>query len=80
MGVKELLKSRGEEILRLASQHGARNVRIFGSVARGEASLASNADFFGGDGGGPEPLGPCGAVADLEELLAARWTCSRLEV
>lgn len=33
------------EILRLAEQYGAYNVRVFGSVARGEASPESDIDF-----------------------------------
>ena len=37
MGVDELLKRNRSEILRLAAEHGAHNVRLFGSVARGEA-------------------------------------------
>jgi predicted nucleotidyltransferase len=36
MGIDEVLKVKREEILRIAAQHGARNVRIFGSVARGQ--------------------------------------------
>ncbi len=35
MGINELLKNKREEILRVAARHGASNVRIFGSVARG---------------------------------------------
>ena len=35
-----------EDILLIAAQHGARNVRIFGSAARGEASDASDLDFL----------------------------------
>jgi uncharacterized protein len=34
------------EILAAASRHGATNVRVFGSVARGEADAASDVDFL----------------------------------
>jgi predicted nucleotidyltransferase len=34
MGIKELLKEKREEILQIAAKHSARNVRIFGSIAR----------------------------------------------
>lgn len=34
---EELLREKRDEILRIATRHGARNVRVFGSVARGEA-------------------------------------------
>lgn len=37
MGIDELLKDKRDEILRIAGKHGAGNVRVFGSVARGEA-------------------------------------------
>jgi len=43
---KELLKEKREEILRIAARHGARNVRVFGSAARGEADEASDVDFL----------------------------------
>jgi predicted nucleotidyltransferase len=41
-----LLEERREEILRLAAKYGARNVRVFGSVARGEADEVSDIDFL----------------------------------
>lgn len=46
MGVLELLRQRRNEILKLASQHGVRNVRVFGSAARGEADGDSDIDFL----------------------------------
>ena len=41
-----LLKEKREEILRIAARHGARNVRVFGSVARGEADAQSDIDLL----------------------------------
>ena len=46
MGVRELLQSKRQEILRMAAKHGARNVRVFGSVARGDDSERSDVDFL----------------------------------
>ncbi|MFC1794344.1 nucleotidyltransferase family protein, partial [Planctomycetota bacterium] len=46
MRVSELLRQQRNEILKLASQHGARNVRVFGSAARGEAGTDSDIDFL----------------------------------
>ena len=46
MGIDELLKEKREEILRIAAKHGAYNVRVFGSVARGEAREDSDVDFL----------------------------------
>lgn len=37
MSANDLLKEKREEILRIAAKYGAHNVRVFGSVARGDA-------------------------------------------
>lgn len=42
----ESLRARRDEILRLADQYGAYNVRVFGSVARGEATPESDIDLL----------------------------------
>ena len=44
--IEELVKDRREEILRIAARHGAHNVRVFGSVVRGEARPDSDVDFL----------------------------------
>ena len=41
-----LLREKREEILRIAARHGATNVRVFGSMARGEADANSDVDFL----------------------------------
>jgi len=46
MEVEKLLKSRREQILTLARNNGAYDVRVFGSVARGEARPNSDIDFL----------------------------------
>lgn len=46
MTTEELLKAKRQEILRIAAQYGARNVRVFGSVARGEADDRNDIDLF----------------------------------
>lgn len=53
----DVLKIKRNDILRLASQHGAHHVRVFGSVARGEAGPASDIDIPGADGQRTQPLG-----------------------
>ena len=63
-----LLEKRGE-ILRLARQHGARNVRIFGSVARGEAGPDSDVDFLVEMEPGRSLLDMGGLLMDLREVL-----------
>ena len=44
--VQKLLQLQREDILRIAAHHGARNVRLFGSAARGEATDGSDLDFL----------------------------------
>jgi hypothetical protein len=46
MGIKELLESRRNEILDLAARYGAKNIRIFGSVARGEGGPGSDLNLL----------------------------------
>ena len=46
MLTRQDLYARRDEILRIAAQHGARNVRVFGSVARGDATAASDVDIL----------------------------------
>ncbi|MCW5700719.1 MAG: nucleotidyltransferase family protein [Rhodospirillales bacterium] len=46
MTLEVRLRNRRDEILRLAAEHGAFNVRVFGSVARGEADETSDIDFL----------------------------------
>ena len=72
MGVDELLKSKREEILKLAAKHGARNLRVFGSVARGEAGPQSDVDFLVEMAAVHTPFFPGGLLTDLEELLGRK--------
>jgi predicted nucleotidyltransferase len=72
MGIQEILESKREEILKIAARHGARNVRVFGSVARGEASADSDVDFLVDVGPQHSTFFPGGLVADLEHLLGRR--------
>ncbi len=46
MSPNELLREKREDILRIASKRGASNVRVFGSVARGEADSKSDIDLL----------------------------------
>ncbi|MCZ7646114.1 MAG: nucleotidyltransferase family protein [Planctomycetota bacterium] len=69
MNIRDLLKAKREAILAVAAKHGARNVRIFGSVARGEADEQSDIDFLVDVGPLHSPFFPGGLAIDLEELL-----------
>ena len=44
-GIEEIISNKREDIVRLATKHGAFDVRVFGSVARGEADLHSDLDL-----------------------------------
>ena len=46
LGIDDLLRDKREAILRIAEQYGASNVRVFGSVARGEARPDSDIDYW----------------------------------
>jgi len=46
MTTADVLKAKRTDILRLAAQHGAGHVRVFGSAARGEAGPASDIDLL----------------------------------
>jgi predicted nucleotidyltransferase len=69
MTVAELLNERRDEILRIAEKHGARNVRVFGSAVRGEATEESDLDLLVEVGEQTSPWFPAGLVDELEELL-----------
>jgi predicted nucleotidyltransferase len=70
MGIEELLKSKREEILQIAARHGAYNVRVFGSVARGDALPDSDVDFLVDLEPGRSLFDLGGLLVDLQELLA----------
>jgi predicted nucleotidyltransferase len=72
MGTKELLQLRRNEILTLVAQYGAKNIRVFGSVARGESGLASDVDFLVDMEEGRNFLDLVGFWQDLQELLGRR--------
>jgi predicted nucleotidyltransferase len=60
---------RKKEILKIAAKHGARNVRIFGSVARGEARPDSDVDFLVDMEPGRTLFDMGGLLMDLRDLL-----------
>jgi predicted nucleotidyltransferase len=58
-----------EAILRIAAQHGARNVRVFGSVARGDDRADSDLDLLVEMEDGRSLLDLVGLEQQLEDLL-----------
>ena len=69
MNTRQLLQSKRAKILQIAARHGARNVRIVGSVARGEARRASDVDFLVDMEEGRSLLDHAALILELERLL-----------
>jgi uncharacterized protein len=72
MGFDVLLKENREEILKIAAKHGARNVRVFGSVARGEADEASDIDLLVSFDPEAGLLQHAALIRELREFLGRR--------
>jgi predicted nucleotidyltransferase len=69
MSARQNIQDRREEILRVAARHGAGNVLLFGSVARGDETLESDIDLLVDVIGETTPWFPGSLIADLEDLL-----------
>ena len=72
MKLNEKIKKHRKEILDLAQKYGAQNVRIFGSVARGEAKEDSDIDVLVDLEVGRSVLDLGGFLMDLQDLLGCR--------
>ena len=69
MDAEQLLQARKKEIMQIAAQHGAYNVRVFGSVARGEARPDSDIDFLVNLEAGRSLLDLARLLRELQALL-----------
>ncbi len=67
--IVKLLQEKRDQILEIAAAHGAHNVRIFGSVARGEAGPDSDVDFLVELDPECSLLDHIGLLQDLQDLL-----------
>jgi uncharacterized protein len=72
MDTEELLRSKREQIMRLAESHGAHNVRVFGSVVRGEAGPESDIDLLIDLEAGRSLLQHAALLVELEDLLGRK--------
>lgn len=72
MRVEKLIYSNRQRILRIAEKHGVENIRIFGSVARGEAGIHSDIDFLVDLEHGRTLLDLGGLMMDLKDLLGRK--------
>lgn len=69
MSIRQLLRSKRAKILQIAARHGAREVRVFGSVVRGTARRGSDIDFLVKMEEGRSLLDHAALILDLERLL-----------
>jgi len=73
MTLLETLREKREQVLEVAAKHGAFNVRVFGSVVRGEDTLESDIDFLiDYDPENVAPWFPGGLLMDWQELLGRK--------
>jgi uncharacterized protein len=72
MTLQEIRRSKREKILTIASSHGASNIRVFGSVARGEASASSDIDLLVELEPGRSLMDLGGFLMDVQEELGIR--------
>ena len=72
MKLEQIIREKSEDIKKVAQMHGANNVRIFGSIARGEESQESDIDFLVDIGAETSSWFPAGLILDLEKILGRR--------
>ena len=72
MSVSNSIKSRREEILNIAKNFGAKNIRVFGSMARGEEGPESDLDIIVEMEKGSSLLDIIAIKQDIEELLGRK--------
>lgn len=72
MGIQEIITSRRDDVLAAAKRHGVTSIKVFGSVARGDARDDSDVDFLVEVGPEHSAFFPGGLVMDLEAILGRR--------
>lgn len=72
MGIDRTLEDKRNEILRIAASHGARNLRVFGSRARGEQKRDSDLDILVTIDDNATLLDIVAIKQDLEDLLGCK--------
>jgi predicted nucleotidyltransferase len=69
MGFRQVLEEKRDDILSIAAKHGASNVRVFGSVARGEDRPDSDVDLLVDVETTTSSWFPAGLILDLKQIL-----------
>jgi len=70
--IADVIRKKQEEIVRIAAEHGATQVRLIGSVARGEARPDSDVDLLVKWSPGTSLLDHAGLMLELERLLGRK--------
>lgn len=70
--LRALVEEKRDEIRRIAARHGARNVRLFGSAARGEGDRESDIDLLVDLDQDRDLFDLGGLVNDLEAMLGRK--------
>jgi len=72
-GIEEVIGNKRNALIQIAARHGATNVRVFGSVARGTAREESDLDLLvDQDWSRLSGWGGMELVANLEDLLGRK--------
>jgi hypothetical protein len=69
MTLRQLIEEKRDDIVNIAAKHGARNIRLFGSVARGDDKPDSDVDILVDVGPTTSSWFPAGLILDLEQVL-----------
>lgn len=69
MTLRQLIEEKRDDIVSIAARHGAKNVRLFGSVARGEDKEDSDVDLLVDTEPTTTSWFPAGLILDLEQVL-----------
>ena len=72
MKLVDVIHQKREEIIRLSAHHGATNIRVFGSVAKGEEGKESDIDILVDLEKGRSLLDLSGLLIDLQQLLGRK--------
>ena len=72
MNINKLLIEKRGEILNIAARHGAGNLQVFGSVARGDFDAGSDLGILVDMEPGRSLLDHAGLIIELEKLLGCK--------
>lgn len=79
MIIQKILDEKKEKIISIAAKYGAFNIRLFGSVARGEANQNSDVDFLMDIESGKSLLNRIALIQELEDLLECKVDVAKPE-